>query len=393
MQTNRFQELTLSRLGFGMMRLPQTPAGEIDEAALEEMVDLALRSGVNYFDTAFPYHGGMSEFAAGRALSRWPRESYCLATKYPGHQIASRYDPADVFEQQLKKCRTGYFDFYLLHNVCESSYDVYTSERWGILPYFRKQKELGRIRHLGMSSHARSETLEKFLDYAGGAVEFVQIQLNYLDWTLQEAEEKYRILTERGIPVWVMEPVHGGKLAQLPPAQEAALRALAPERTPAAWAFRFLQDLPNVKMILSGMSDLQQMRENIRTFSTEEPLSPGERAALFRVAEELKGAVPCTGCRYCCDGCPAGLDIPLLIRSYNDLRFGGGFTVPMQMDVLPRDQWPDACLGCGACAAICPQGIDVPSVMEAFTEKMKTAPSWAAICKEREEAARRSRLN
>ena len=287
----------LSRLGFGCMRLPQTPDKAIDEAELQRMVDYAIAHGVNYFDTAWPYHGGHSEFSVGKALAAYPRESWNLADKYPGHQIASSYNPAEIFEQQLKKCGVEYFDFYLLHNVYENSIGVYTDPKWGILDYFKEQKRLGRIRHLGFSTHARPDTLEKFLDYADGSMEFCQIQLNYLDWTLQDAKAKYELLTRRGIPVWVMEPLRGGKLAALSESAAGRLKALRPGESVASWGFRWLQNLPNVKMVLSGMSDFNHMTDNVATFSGGDTQTADEAALLMALAEELKDALPCTRCR------------------------------------------------------------------------------------------------
>ena len=230
MMTNDFQGKQLSRLGFGTMRLPTNADGSIDEARVAEMTAYALEHGVNYFDTAYPYHGGESERVIGRVLSKYPRDSYCLATKYPGHQIISTgYNPAEIFEEQLKKCGVEYFDFYLLHNVYEKSMEVYLDPRWGIVDYFKEQKRLGRIKHLGFSCHAETKGLKEFLDACGEDMEFCQIQLNYLDWTLQDAKSKYDLLTERGIPVWVMEPVRGGRLAKLSEPEEAKLKALRPE--------------------------------------------------------------------------------------------------------------------------------------------------------------------
>ena len=379
----------LSRLGFGCMRLPLTADKAIDEQELQRMVDYAIAHGVNYFDSAWPYHGGHSELAVGKALARYPRETWFLADKYPGHQIASSYNPAEIFEEQLKKCGVEYFDFYLLHNVYENSYDVYTDPKWDILNYFLEQKRLGRIRHLGFSSHARPDTLERFLDYAGGSMEFCQIQLNYLDWTLQDAKSKYDLLTKRGIPVWVMEPLRGGRLASLSEADESRLKALRPQESVASWSFRWLQNLPNVKMVLSGMSASAQMEDNVRTFTEVNPQTPEEAALLLDIAEGLKGALPCTRCRYCCEGCPMQLDIPMLIHAYNDLKFAGSMTVPMQMDALPEDKLPSACIGCGACAAICPQKIDIPAAMREFADKLASMPSWAEMCRQREEAARK----
>lgn len=317
MLTNEFQGKTLSRLGFGTMRLPLNSgdAADIDTEQTDRMVDYCMSHGINYFDTAYPYHGGKSELVIGKSLARYPRESFYLADKYPGHQIASSYDPAGIFEEQLKKCRVEYFDFYLLHNIYEHSLPTYLDERWGILDYFLEQKKNGRIRHLGFSTHAELETLVEILDRIGEHMEFCQIQLNYLDWTLQRGREKYELLTERGIPVWVMEPVHGGKLAVLPEADQAKLRALRPEEKDPAWAFRFLQGLDNVKMVLSGMSSMEQMMENIQTYESCLPLTQEEEAAILEVAEGMKDTIPCTACRYCCDGCPQQLDIPMLIAT------------------------------------------------------------------------------
>ena len=382
-----FKELQLSRLGFGAMRLPTLPDGQIDEKTTAEMVDLAIKAGVNYFDTAYPYHGGMSEIVMGKLLNAYPRDSWYLASKYPGHQVSDIYDPKAIFEEQLQKCGVTYFDFYLLHNVYENSIGVYTDARWGILDYFMEQKRRGRIRHLGFSSHGRPENLQAFLDLCGDAMEFCQIQMNYLDWTLQDAKAKYELLTERNIPVWVMEPVRGGRLARLAEAEAEKLQAHRPTESPAAWALRWLQGFPNVKVVLSGMSDLSQMRENIETFSGGEPLCAAETALLSELAEGMKNALPCTACRYCCDGCPVGLDIPMLIHGYNDLRFDGGMTVAMQLDALPTDKLPAACIGCGACAAICPQQIDIPAAMADFALRLAKMPKWADVCRERAAAA------
>ena len=393
MLTNEFQGITLSRLGFGTMRLPVIGgnAAEIGEKQVDEMVDYAISHGINYFDTAYPYHGGMSEKVIGKSLSRYPRESWYLATKYPGHQLSSSYDPAAVFEEQLEKCGVDYFDFYLLHNVYENSIQVYTDERWKIVDYFVEQKRKGRIKHLGFSCHGRVDTLREFLDYCGDKMEFCQIQLNYLDWTLQDAKEKYELLTERGLGVWVMEPVRGGRLAKLSETETARLREMRPDESCAAWAFRFLQGLPNVKMILSGMSDMAQMVENVETFQSEKPLTEAEQSALLDMAEGMKNSIPCTACRYCCDGCPQGLDIPMLIATYNEIRFSPAINVAMRLEALPDEKRPSACIGCGKCARICPQNIDIPGAMKGLAEEVAKLPSWEEICRQREEAAKKAR--
>ncbi len=380
---------TLSRLGFGCMRLPQTADGAIDEAELTRMVDTAIEQGVNYFDTAWPYHAGYSELAVGKALKRHKRNKWYLADKYPGHQISASYDPAGVFEKQLQKCGVEYFDFYLLHNVYENSLPVYTDPRWDIIEYFRRQKSHGRIRHLGFSTHARPDTLERILDILGSDAEFCQIQLNYLDWTLQEARFKYELLTRRGIPVWVMEPLRGGKLAALPAEETAKLELLRPDASAAQWSFDWLMALENVKVVLSGMSDLSQMRANIATFSRDHKMTEAEAALLEDIAGRLKNALPCTRCRYCIEGCPMGLDIPMLIHALNDLKYARSMTVPMQLDALPENKRPGACIGCGACAAVCPQKINIPAALRELSDTVSAMPSWAETCREREEAAKR----
>ena len=390
MITVDFQNKKLSLLGFGTMRLPVNDNGQIDEQQVKEMTRYAIEHGVNYFDTAWPYHGGESERVMGRVLHEYPRESYYLATKYPGHQILSTgYNPAEIFEEQLRKCGVDYFDFYLLHNVYEKSMATYLDERWNIIEYFKEQKRLGRIKHLGFSTHAHVEGLEEFLEICGKDMEFCQIQLNYLDWTLQEAKEKVELLAKYDIPVWVMEPVRGGRLAKLDEESEAKLKQARPEESIVAWSFRFLQSIPNVKMILSGMSTMQQMVENIETFSESKPLSNEEMDLILSIAETMKDSIPCTSCRYCCDGCPMGLNIPLLINVYNEIRFSPSVNAAMIVEFEEDSKKPSACISCGKCTKICPQNIAIPEVMKDLSDRLSKLPSWATICKEREEAAKK----
>lgn len=375
----------LSLLGFGMMRLPTLEDESIDEEQTAEMLDYAIKNGVNYFDTAFPYHNGKSEIVTGKLLKKYPRDSYYLATKYPGHQIAESYNPQETFELQLQKCGVDYFDFYLLHNIHEKSVEVYMDPQWGIVDYFVEEKKKGRIRNLGFSFHGNPETLEKFLDYCGDKIDFCQIQLNYLDWTLQEAEKKYNILTQRGIPVWVMEPVRGGKLAKLDDFDEKMLWDMRPKESTAAWAFRWLQGLSNVKMILSGMSNIEQVKDNIKTFSERKTLSLKESERLMRIAEGLKNSIACTSCRYCCKGCPKQLDIPELIKIYNDMRYQNGIVPVMRMGAFPPEKLPSACIGCKKCEASCPQDIKISSVMKKFADLLDKQKTWEDICRERAE--------
>ena len=387
----QFKDKKLSALGFGTMRLPLLPdgSGKIDLPVLDEMVDMAMAAGVNYYDTAYPYHGGESEVAIGRALARFPRESYYLADKFPGHQLAKsrkRARPEEIFEDQLKKCGVEYFDFYLMHNVNENSASFYMDEGNDYMKYFLEQRDKGRIKHLGFSCHAAPKGLREYLERYGQYMEFCQIQLNYLDWTLQEAAEKVKILEDFGVPVWVMEPVRGGRLAKLDDETEEKMRALRPDVSTASWAFRWLQTVPKPTMILSGMSSVTQMEDNIRTFSSEEPLNEEETALVYEAARKLENLLPCTGCRYCCAGCPKGLDIPNILNMSNDLNVSYSVNVMARYEALGEGKRAVDCISCGQCVNICPQNINVPAAMAAFAEKLSGMQSWEEICRSREQA-------
>ena len=399
-----FKGQKLSQLGFGCMRFASDPeTGEIDQAKVNAMFDLAIREGVNYFDTAYPYLGGKSEIAMAEALSGYPRESYYLADKFPGHSLTGPIDNIALFNVSLRKCRTDYFDFYLLHNVTEWSVQFYESEEYHIIPDLLQMKKEGKIRYFGFSCHAGPDMLDAFLTRHEGVFDFVQIQLNYLDWTMQDAKIKCDIIRKHGLGIWVMEPVRGGKLAVLPESESAKLRALRErgvgsgsggayasaadgglaEPSDASYAFRFLQDLPGVTVILSGMNEVFQVEDNLRTFREENPLSDEERSVLLDIAENLKRGVPCTACRYCCDGCPMELDIPYLLQCYNDYKFATTMTPSMRIDALPEDKRPSACIGCGQCMHACPQGIDVPSALAELAEMYEKGPHWGDVVAQR----------
>ena len=370
-----FQDLKLSALGMGAMRLPVIDGDDakIDEAAAGKMVDYAMEHGVNYYDTAWGYHDGNSELVMGRALKKYPIDSYYLATKFPGYDLSNMDKVQEIFEKQLEKCGVEYFDFYLFHNVCEMNIDAYLNKAYGIYDYLLKQKKEGRIRHLGFSAHGSVEVMKRFLEAYGKDMEFCQIQLNYLDWSFQDAKGKVELLDQYNIPVWVMEPLRGGKLASLTEEESAKLKELRPDETIPAWAFRFLQSIPSVTMVLSGMSDMTQMQENIRTFEEDKPLNDAERKALLDMADEMvkKIALPCTACHYCVSHCPQGLDIPGLLALYNEHCFtGGGFIAPMALSAVPEDKRPNACIGCRSCEAVCPQQIKISEAMADFAEKL-----------------------
>lgn len=370
-----YQDGKISALGMGAMRLPVMDGDDskIDEEKTAEMVACAMEKGINYYDTAWGYHGGNSELVLGKILSGYPRESYYLATKFPGYDLSNMGKVEEIFERQLEKCRVEYFDFYLFHNVCEMNIDAYLDEKYGIFAYLMKQKENGRIRHLGFSAHGSYDIMKRFLEAYGEHMEFCQIQLNWLDWSFQDAKAKVELLKEYGIPVWVMEPLRGGRLASLPETDAAKLKALRHDEEIPAWALRFLQTIPEVKVVLSGMSSMEQLQDNIHTYETDKPLTEEERKTLLGITEEMvkKDSLPCTACHYCVSHCPKGLNIPELIELYNEHCFtGGGFIAPMALMAVPKEKLPSACIGCKSCEAVCPQQLKISAAMADFAEKL-----------------------
>ena len=370
-----FQDLKLSALGMGAMRLPVVEGDDarIDVPAAQAMVDYAMEHGVNYYDTAWGYHNGQSELVMGEALKKYPRDSFYLATKFPGYDLSNMDKVQEIFEKQLEKCQVEYFDFYLFHNVCEMNIDAYLAPKYGIYDYLMSQKKAGRIRHLGFSAHGSYDVMKRFLEAYGKDMEFCQIQLNYLDWSFQDAKAKMELLAEYHLPVWVMEPLRGGRLAKLTEEEEAKLRALRPDETVPAWAFRFLQSLPQVTVTLSGMSNMEQMQQNIQTFEEDKPLNQTEMDALLSMADEMvkKIVLPCTACHYCVSHCPQGLDIPELLSLYNEHCFTqGGFIAPMALSAVPQEKLPSACIGCRSCEAVCPQQIKISEAMADFAQKL-----------------------
>lgn len=367
-----FQDLKLSGLGLGMMRLPVVDGndGVIDETAAAEIIDYAYQNGINYFDTAWGYHDGNSELIAGKYLSRYPRESYYLASKFPGYDPSNMNKVEEIFERQLEKCQTPYFDFYLFHNVYEGNIDGYLNPEFGIMEYLMRQKKNGRIRHLGFSAHGSVEVIKRFLDAYGKDMEFCQLQLNYMDWHFQGAKEKAELVQAAGIPVWVMEPLRGGRLARATDEMAGELQRMRPDEKIPAWAFRFLQSIPGVTVVLSGMSDLEQLKANMETWQEDKPLTQEEFHTLVCLADEetRKGGVPCTACHYCTSHCPQELPIPDLLALYNEHKItGGGFLAPMAVGSMPEDKRPANCVGCRSCEEVCPQQIKISEIMSEFS--------------------------
>ncbi len=358
----------MPKLGFGLMRLPENN-GVIDHEQVCNMVDKYMAAGMNYFDTAYVYHGGRSEVAAREALvKRYPRESFVIATKLPAWEMRRAEDADRLFNEQCERAGVDYFDFYLLHSIEDgSNYDTYVKYdcfEWGL----KKQVE-GKIKHFGFSYHGSPELLEEILD-KHPAPEFVQIQLNYLDRTnpVVRSQRLYEILRERNIPIIVMEPVRGGMLANMAPEIEAKFKARQPDKSVASWALRFVGSLPGVMTILSGMSSEAQMEDNIKTFTSFEPLADDELKIVNEVTEELLGMpqIGCTACKYCCDGCPMKISIPDVFRTVNTLRRypDDWRSKNFYSGLVQRSGKASDCIGCGQCERVCPQHLPIIELMK-----------------------------
>jgi len=385
----QFKDKKLSWLGYGAMRMPVTAErGPIDEEKARALIEYAYENGVNYFDTAYRYHDGASEPFVGSVLSQYPRDSWYLASKFPGHMmqyengkiVGAGYltnetitSVESIFEDQLKRCAVDYFDFYMIHNICETSFNFYTNEEVAVVKYFKEQQKAGRIKHLGVSAHGRAETIDKFLKHYPNTFEFGMIQLNYLDWTLQDADKKYEALTKHGLAVMSMESIRGGALVKLKDEAEALLKAARPNDSIASWAFRFLQSLPELVVATSGMTTMEQLKENIAIFSQNDPTTKIEQEILRRVVDKLGDVTPCTTCGYCLEACPIGLDIPKLISIADELKFGHDAFVTkyFTLRAMKEEELPAACTACGACNPLCPQGIDIPAALKQFAEAIK----------------------
>lgn len=361
-----FKDLSLSCLGMGNMRLPTRPDLEgnpIDRESAGNIIDYAMKSGVNYYDTAYVYNSGDSEKFLGETITKYPRESYYLATKF---HIVSNPDYKAVFEEQLKRLNTDYIDFYLVHAIGNDTARQYIDS--GCIEYFNELKKQGKIRYLGFSNHSSPETLKNFIKQNNW--DFVQLQLNYYDWEYGTAKEEYEAVKESGLPVIVMEPVRGGKLAGLTDEANKLLKDAHPDWSIASWAFRWLRTLSNVQVVLSGMSNMEQIIDNINTFSDESSFTEADTELLFKARELFKDQiqVPCTSCRYCCDDCPKKIDIPGVLSVYNDYKLNGNWA----LDRLKKSEnaGPKDCIGCKKCIAHCPQSIDIPNIMSELREKL-----------------------
>ncbi len=346
-----------SLLGFGCMRFPQK-GNEIDEAEAEKMIDTAYAQGVNYFDTAYVYHDGKSENFTGRVLSKYRRDSYFLATKLPCWLVQSVEDAERLFQEQLDRLGTDYIDFYLLHSLGEESWNRMVE--LGILSFCEELRKAGKIRYFGFSFHDEYSVFEKIASYRKW--DFCQIQLNYIDTETQAGMKGYLLTEKLGIPLVIMEPIKGGSLANLPEDMVKIFAKVTPGASPASFALRYIASLPNVKVILSGMSTMEQLVENVSLFSPFSPLTDKERVAIEEVSAAIKSKVRngCTNCRYCMP-CPAGVDIPgnfalwnerAMLNNVGAIRWFWG--IGMQDKVKAKN-----CVGCGQCEELCPQGLSI----------------------------------
>lgn len=366
----------MPKLGFGLMRLPERE-GKIDMEEVCRMVDIYMGAGFNYFDTAYVYHGGLSEVAAGDAIvKRYPRESFYLATKLPAWCIRSEEDIDKIFNEQLERAGVTFFDYYLLHSIEDGgNYDTY--EKYDCFNWALKKKEEGRIKHFGFSYHGSPELLEEVLD-KHPETEFVQIQLNYADWNnpVVRSGKLYEILHRRHVPIIIMEPVKGGTLASMAPELEAKYKAMRPNASAASWAFRFAASLPGVMTVLSGMSHEDQVKDNIGTFTDFEPLNEEEKVVVDEVTKIMLDIpqIGCTACKYCCDGCPMKISIPDVFRAVNTIRLYNEEFRPKNFykGLVERSGRASACIGCGQCESVCPQHLPIIRLMKEASEMLDT---------------------
>lgn len=367
---NVVSEKNFAQLGFGLMRLPQLEEGGNDIEATKKLVDAFMDAGFTYFDTAPTYHGGTSEIAAKAALvDRYPRESFQLATKMPAWAAKSLEEAQAFFDRSLERTGAGYFDYYLLHQLTDEFAPLF--EDYDLWNFAQQKKEEGLIKHLGFSFHDSADVLERLLEEHPN-MDFVQLQINYADWEndIIESRKCYEVARAHGLPVVVMEPVKGGSLVQLPPQVEEILREQDPEASMASWALRFCASLPGVIAVLSGMTTMDQMQDNLRTMKAARPLTGQESAAIERARATLAAipTVPCTDCRYCMKDCPQGIHIPIIMDSLDIMAKFGDMHRAKENYVWNANNEASKCIECGTCESLCPQHIDIINQLKRAVE-------------------------
>lgn len=359
----------VSLLGMGCMRLPKVKnSDEIDFSETEKMIDYAYKNGVNYFDTAYPYHNKQSEIVVGKILKKYPRDSFYLANKLPIWECKTLDDVKNIFEEQLKKCQVEYFDFYLCHAMNLDRHKVYKD--LDVYNYLLELKSLGKIKKLGFSYHDAAQNIIPIADELKW--DFAQIQFNYLDVDIQDCIKQYDELTKRDISVVVMEPVRGGMLANVCKEAEELFKAYKPNSSIASWALRFVASFPNIKVILSGMSNMEQLSDNINTFTDYEELTEEEKQIIIKAKKAILGNdfIPCTGCRYCLP-CPFGVSIPKVFSIYNMYGIHKDINkFKDDMAKLDESMLPSSCKACKKCIKECPQKINIPLKLKEIMEKL-----------------------
>ncbi len=364
MQMRKIKNQEVSLLGMGCMRFPVIEGTqEIDYDKTMAMFDLAIKEGITYFDTAYPYHNGQSEIVVGKLLKKYPRNSFVLASKMPSWMFKTLDEAKKIFEEQLVKCQVEYFDFYLCHAMNINHHETYL--QLGVYDYLASMKKAGKIRHLGFSFHDAPQNIIPIADQLPW--DFAQIQFNYLDYEMQDAKLQYEELTKRNISVVVMEPVRGGMLANVCAEAESLFKNKREKASNASWALRYVASFPNVKVILSGMSNLEQLQDNLHTFNNYEPLTDEEHQTLIEARKAIFGNnfIPCTGCRYCMP-CPFGVDIPRIFSLYNNL-----YSIRKDLNAfkeainkMDENKRPNNCKKCGKCVSHCPQQIAIFKQLE-----------------------------
>lgn len=359
-----------SLLGFGCMRFPLLENGKIDRIKAEEMMDVAIKAGVTYIDTAYPYHEQESELFVGEFLKKYPRDSFYLATKCSLWYIETHEDAIKMFENQLNRLQVEYFDFYLIHSLSRDLWDK--ALKLGVLDYLIEMKKAGKIRQLGFSFHDEFPVFEEILRYHNW--DFCQIQLNYIDTDIQAGMKGVHLAEELGIPLVIMEPIKGGTLARLSDDMEAKFKQAHPEWSISSWALRWVASLDNVKVILSGMSTMYHVTDNLNTFNNFEKLNLDEQTIVKEVADMIHSRKKngCTGCNYCMP-CPFGVNIPRNFRIWNDLGVFGDVNKAKKryFTHCPPEQRSDMCTWCGACEPLCPQSISIREDLKKMTEEFK----------------------
>ena len=359
--TKKYKNLDISVIGFGCMRLPQKD-GEPDIEKTQEMVDYAMEHGINYYDTAWFYHGGKSELAVGEVMKKHPRNSYYLADKMPLRILKDKSEVIPTFEEQLKKCQTDYFDFYLAHNINKREWK--TLKNCDVYEQLLQQKKNGKIKYLGFSIHDTPELLEEVVNTYKW--DFVQLPINPIDWKVVDAKKQYEIATKAGLPVVVMNPLKGGQLSTLTEKAVDILKAANPDVSPSSWSLRYSASLPNVFVVLSGMTQMEHVVDNVKTFTNFKPLTDKEQNVLSDAIAiyNSSGAISCTYCQYC-TGCPVGIDIPKNFLIYNQYKSNGRkerFIIAYE--AIKEENRADKCINCGICKNKCPQQLDIPNLLK-----------------------------